>query len=40
MKRIISILILLIALLCAPGALAQKIAMDEAHLEFTYPPAR
>jgi len=38
MKRIISILILLIALLCAPGALAQKIAMDEAHLEFRYPP--
>jgi len=38
MKRIISILILLAALLAVPAAHAQKIAMEEAHLEFIYPP--
>ena len=37
MKRIISILILLSALLAAPAAHAQKIAMDEAYLTFEYP---
>ena len=37
MKRIISILILLSALLGASAAHAQKIAMDEAYLTFDYP---
>lgn len=37
MKRIISILILLAALWAVPAAQAQKISMDEANLEFTYP---